>query len=217
MEIDIQNIMRMLVARATAKVFIGHPACRDIEWLCLSVDFSVNLFTTAFTLRMFPLWMHPVICYLLPSRYKVKKSIDTAARIIKPLMEKHRETPTKKQESVAEGDDVLLNWMMDNGNEKENELYEMATRQCILTLASIHTTSLAVTNMLFDLCAHPEWFDPLIREIFDVLAETEGKGSTGERLRRLEKMDSFYVESQRFNPPILCKFLREDVGDIPGR
>ena len=196
----------MLVARATAKVFLGHPTCRDSEWLRLSVDFSVSLFTTAFMLRMFPPWMHPVICYFVPARYEVKRSIDTAARIIKPLMEKHREALARKKEDVVEEEDTLLNWMMDNGNEKENELYEMATRQCILTLASIHTTSLAVTNMLFDLCAHPEWFSPLIQEIIDALAKTKERGPTREWLSQLEKMDSFYVESQRFNPPILCKF-----------
>jgi len=209
MEVDIQNIIRMLVARATAKVFLGYPTCRDSEWLHLSVDFSVSLFTTAFMLRMFPPWMHPVICYFVPARYEVKRSIDTAARIIKPLMEKHREALAIKQKDVVvEEDDALLNWMMDNGSEKENELYEMATRQCILTLASIHTTSLAISNMLFDLCAHPEWFGLLIQEIIDVLARTKGKEPTREWLSQLEKMDSFYVESQRFNPPILCKFLR---------
>jgi len=58
---------------------------------------------------MFPPWMYPIICYFVPARYKVKRSIDTAARIIKPLIEKHREALTQKQDDVIEEDDALLN------------------------------------------------------------------------------------------------------------
>jgi cytochrome P450 len=131
--------------------------------------------------------------------------------IIGPLMEKHRNAIKRRSEGESvEEDDTLLNWMMDNGNEKENGLFEMSARQSILTLASIHTTSMGVANILFDLSAHPEWFDVLREEITEVekdlgkLGEENGVGAK-EWLPRLEKLDSFFVESQRFSPPILCK------------
>lgn len=84
----------------------------------------------------------------------------------------------------------------------------MSTRQAILTLASIHTTSMAAANILFDLCAHPEWFPVLREEIENITKELgpigSGPGSGAkEWLPRLEKLDSFFVESQRINPPIL--------------
>ncbi|KAF2191565.1 cytochrome P450 [Zopfia rhizophila CBS 207.26] len=203
-EVDIQQMMRMLVARMSAKIFLGYPACRNMEWLKLSIDFSIDMFTAAFMLRMFPPWTHPITAHLIPARYKVKKNLRTAEKIIGPLMEKHRQALAAKEKGDdVQEDDTLLNWMMDNGNEKENQLFEMATRQSILTLASIHTTSMGVANMLFDLCAHPEWFDVLREEIVEVLAETKGEVKAKEWLPRLEKMDSFFVESQRYNPPIL--------------
>ncbi|KAF2477644.1 cytochrome P450 [Lindgomyces ingoldianus] len=208
-EVDMQQMMRMLVGRMSAKIFLGHPACRNMEWLKLSIDFSIDMFTAAFMLRMFPPWLHPIVAWLVPARYRVRRNLKTAERIIGPLMDKHRDALKRKAagESIEE-DDTLLNWMMDNGNEKENRLFEMATRQSILTLASIHTTSMGVANMLFDLCAHPEWFPVLREEIQQVekelgkLGEREGAGAK-QWLPKLEKMDSFFVESQRFNPPIL--------------
>lgn len=211
-EVDIQQMMRMCVARMSAKIFMGYPACRDPEWLKLSIDFSIDLFTCAFLLRMFPPFLHSIIGPLLPPRWTIARNLAKARKIIGPLMEKHRECLRRKAAGETgpgvEEDDTLLNWMMDNGNEKENRLDEMATRQSILTLASIHTTSMGVANLLFDLCAHPEWFPVLREEIAEV--ETD-LGRLGERedigakqwLPRLEKMDSFFLESQRVNPPIL--------------
>ena len=109
-----------------------------------------------------------------------------------------------------EPEDTLLNWMMENGSTKETKLPEMAGRQCILTLAAIHTTSSTVSNVLFDLCNAPEWIPALRQEVEDVTKEF---GYLGEKddiqakqwLSKLEKMDSFIVESQRFNAPILRK------------
>lgn len=205
-------MMRMCVARMSAKIFLGHPACRDMEWLNLSIDFSIDLFTCAFLFRMFPPFLHPIVCPLLPPRWKIAHNLRKARRIIGPLMEKHRVCLKAKAAGETgphvEEDDTLLNWMMDNGTEKENRLDEMATRQSILTLASIHTTSMGVANILFDLCAHPEYFAVLREEIAEVEKDL---GKLGERpgigakhwLPRLEKMDSFFLESQRFNPPIL--------------
>jgi cytochrome P450 len=210
-EVDIQQSTRMSVARMSAKIFLGHPACRNDEWLDLTIGFSIDLFATAFTLRMFPPWMHPFVAPLHPGRWRIKRRLKKAQEIIGPLMNKHREVLKANADGEkSEEDDTLLNWMMDNGNEKENLLFEMSNRQSILSLASIHTTSMAVTNMLFDLCAHPEWFSILREEIEDIEEEL-GKLGTREEigakqwLPRLEKMDSFFVESQRVNPPILRK------------
>jgi len=219
MEVDIQQVFRMLIARMSAKVFLGEPVCRNMEWLNLSIEYSIVLFACAFALRMFPPWMHPVVAPIMPLRWRVASNVRKAERLIGPLMERHRDAVKRRsQGETVEEDDTLLHWMMDNGDEKENELHAMAVRQCMLTLASIHTTSMAITNVLFDLCAYPEWFDVLREEIDGIEREfgkfgEEGSGAK-EWLPRLEKMDSFFVESQRSNPPVLRKLslYQADVG-----
>lgn len=57
---------------------------------------------------------------------------------------------------------------------------------------------MAVTHAIFDLCAMPEYFEPLRSEAQTALAQDNGewKFSTLKRLRRL---DSFLKESQRVN------------------
>lgn len=90
----------------------------------------------------------------------------------------------------------------------EGSLEEMAARQCILTLASIHTTAMTVAYALFDIIAHSEWV-AVLRDEIDEALKTHGELGQDmpvkQWLQHLEKMDSFILESQRHNPPILCK------------
>jgi cytochrome P450 len=146
-----------------------------------------------------------------PARWRLKRNIDRARTIIEPLMEQHKEAVRRRAagEEVEE-EDSLLNWMMDNGTAQETEVMDMVIRQCFLTIASIHTTSMALTNLIFDLTANPESFQPLSEEIEEVervmgkLGTVDGIGCK-EYLPKLEKLDSAFVESQRFSPPILCE------------
>lgn len=199
--------MRMVVSRMSAKIFVGYPACRNMEWLKISIEFTYDVFAAAFTMRMFPPWLHPIVAHFVPARWRLRREMKVGKRIVGELMQKHRDALKNGEEP----EDTLLGWMIDNGTEKETELTEMAARQCALTLASIHTTSLGVSNVLFDLCAYPEWILVLREEIEEVtrtygrIGEKEGMTSR-QWLSKLEKMDSLIVESQRINPPILRTF-----------
>ncbi|KAK2596421.1 hypothetical protein N8I77_013312 [Diaporthe amygdali] len=205
-EVDIQQIFRRLVSRMSAKVFMGYPACRDQDWINLSIGFTHDMFVAAFTLRMFPPWTHRYIAPLVPARRRMWNQIKTAERIVGNLVKKRDDARNRGDEV----EDTLLGWMMDNGNETETRLGEMAFRQCFLTLASIHTTSVSVSTVLFDLCDHPEWFPVLREEIEQVTAQYgpigEHPGMTSRQwIAKLMKMDSFIIEMQRTNPQILLR------------
>ena len=222
-EFDIQEAHRRLAGRLAAKVFVGHPACRDPEWIRVSVGFSMDVFKTGLLLRMFPPLLHPIIARLLPSRRAVLDDLEIAKRTLGPLMDKHREHVAAKArgEEVEEEEDILLHWMMDHATDEENKLDNMAVRNLFITLAAVHTTSMSATHMLFDLCAHPEWLDVMRDEISQVKRELGPLGSSPEAapkhwLARLEKMDSLFVESQRMNLPSLCK-LETPFPDLPKR
>ncbi|KAI0889376.1 cytochrome P450, partial [Annulohypoxylon maeteangense] len=201
-EVDIQQTLRMLVARMSAKVFVGDPACRDPTWLSLTLNFSQDLFLAGFALRMFPPWMHFLVKPLIPARWRVQKQIDIGTKVVRQYMLKREEQVKAGQR----GDGTLFEWMVDHAVGNEGSLEQMAARQCILTLASIHTTAATAANVLFDIIAHPEWVAVLRDEIDETL---KTHGELGQNmpvkswLQHLEKMDSFILESQRHNPPIL--------------
>jgi hypothetical protein len=63
---------------------------------------------------------------------------------------------------------------------------------------------MGIVHALYDLCAMPEFIEPLREEIRVALLE-EG-GWTLAMIQRLKKLDSFLKESQRINHPGLCEW-----------
>ncbi|OTA68817.1 cytochrome P450 [Hypoxylon sp. EC38] len=205
--VDIQSIVQKLVARSWARIFVGNPTCKDEEWLNISVNFSINTFITAVVLRLFPPWMHKFVVYLLPSRYRMIQQLAASKRIMSRLMAKHEDNKNRRARGeVTMEEETLLNWMLDNGTAEETTIQRMGTLQCIMTLASIHTTSIHITNILFDICARPEWIPILREEIDDAYSDQDYNKphcNIKKWLRRFDRLDSFQMEALRFNPPIL--------------
>ena len=78
---------------------------------------------------------------------------------------------------------------------KGNE-YDVAICQLKLSFAAIHTTTELVTGIITDLCSHPEWFDPLRKEIISAIKE---HGWTKKALHEMKLVDSTMKESQRYH------------------
>ena len=91
--------------------------------------------------------------------------------------------------------------MINSANDHDGHPKKLARRALIMGLASIHLTTLAAAHVIYDLCARPEYIEPLREELVEALQQDEGwdRPTTA----RLAKMDSFLRESQRLSPPSL--------------
>ncbi|KAI1423458.1 cytochrome P450 [Xylaria sp. FL1777] len=205
--VSVYDILLRLIARVSARIFIGYPECRNEEWLSTSIHYTENVFRTVMTLRMLPRYWHYVIAPLLPSYWRIHSNLKAAKRLIGPLVrERKRRNTTADRNQHSEPKHDLLQWMLDGANEREAIPETMAHIQLVITLASIHTTTMAATHALYDLCAYPMYFDPLREELNETLHET-GRW-TKPTLAKLRRMDSFLKESQRMSPPSQLAFNR---------
>lgn len=68
------------------------------------------------------------------------------------------------------------------------------------SFAAIHTTTMTLTNILYDLAAHPEYQEVLREEIARISAEEPSGQLRKKTMPKLRKLDSFIKESQRVNP-----------------
>ncbi|KAE8375461.1 cytochrome P450 [Aspergillus bertholletiae] len=203
--VSVFQIVLRIVARISARVFLGLPACRNEEWLDTSIHYTDNVFATVMLLRRLPKFLHPLVGPLLPSYWAIHKNLRTAKRIISPMVRQRRAEEAKRDPNYEKPND-LLQWMMDGANQNDGQPDKLAHRQLLLSLASIHTTTMAAAHCLYDLCHHPEYFEPLREEIQDVIGQDGGWKKT--TLNKMRKLDSFLKESQRINPPSLLAFNR---------
>jgi hypothetical protein len=87
--------------------------------------------------------------------------------------------------------------------ENESDPANIAHRALIMSQASIPPAALTATQVLYDLCAYPEYIGPILEE---ALAAIKEDGELSQKtLFRMRKLDSFMKESQRVNPPQLRK------------
>ena len=200
--VNVTRVMLRLVARISARMFVG-PLCRNEEWLRVSIDYSLDVFRTVLVMRLFPPFLHPIVGPMVPAWWQVRRDIKLAQKLIVPLVEERRKEAASGGDSYEKPND-LLQWMNDGANKSESAPSTLAAKQLLLTLASIHTTTMSVTHALYDLAAMPEYIQPLREEIEQVLQE-EGGWQKGV-LSKLRKMDSFLKESQRMSPPNNGKF-----------
>ncbi|KAK2594826.1 hypothetical protein QQS21_007454 [Conoideocrella luteorostrata] len=202
--ISIDALTVGLVSRISARIFVGPELCRNPEWLYVSVHFTENLGYTRNILRLFPKITRPIAARCMPWYWRIYQNLWAAQRLLGPVITK-RKSSIKNDPDYAKPND-FLQWMLDDARPDEEHPNDIAHRQLLVSLAAIHTTSMSVSHFIYDLCAYPQYIEPLRDEIIQTLREDGGFKKT--TLHKLRKMDSFLKESQRMNPPLVLSFQR---------
>lgn len=193
-----------MVARISTLVFLGQKACRNDDWIDVAVHYTIDSFKGARELRMWPSILRPVVHYFLPSIQRVRYHLCVARDIVKQEIEErnmiHDGKPPPKDRPQSRAD--ALDWFKEL-SKAYNMPFDMTRGQVSLSLAAIHTTSNLLTNIMYDLAAYPEYFQPLRDEIAAVIAEDGELKKTS--LLKMKLMDSVMKESQRTHPISMSK------------
>lgn len=189
--------MKWIVARISARTFIGYPACRNDEWIQTSLNYSRDVFTLAFFSHWFPSFLHPFIIPLTPARRRLDKHHALARDVLLPAIQRWDDAVDG---GVEAGEPfTLLNGMLKAAKGTERDLKEIVDRQLISSLASIHTSVMTATYCLLELCQNPEYIDELMEEAVECMTKDPdwARNSTS----RMPKIDSFICEVERLHPP----------------
>jgi hypothetical protein len=174
-------------------MFGGTELSRHKAWVDATINFAIDGFIGAQAIKKYPTFIRPLMQYWVPEISKIGQHYATAKRVIVPIL-KRRETQQVKPQD-------FLQWMLDNAQGEERQKEFIASIQLKLSFAAIHTSAATPIQLLYDLCAMPEYIRPLREEAEEVLAKC---GTWNKQtLLQLVKMDSFMKESQRFNPLLL--------------
>ncbi|CAG8298910.1 unnamed protein product [Penicillium olsonii] len=192
-EITYKPELLKLVSRISSRVFVGPELCENEDWRNISTEYAVAAFVAARTLRQWNFTLRPVVHWFLPECRQLRATLRQARQILKPVIEKRRLENRQRREHGESQSKVAdtIGWMDEAAKGKP---YDAEVAQIGLSLAAIHTTTEMVSGLISDLCANPEYFEPLREEINLALA---GKGWSKKALQDLKLMDSAMKESQR--------------------
>ncbi|KAF8467570.1 cytochrome P450 [Russula ochroleuca] len=191
-KVPILETLQRVICRATNRIFVGAPLCRDYDYQTLNLTFAVNVVKFGLIISLFPEPLKPIVSRLLSN---LPSQIQQEIEFIRPMVE---ERFTKMEEYGDEWDDKpndMLMWLMSEAKGVERSVEGLARRLLTVNFAAIHSTSLTFTQVLYRLLANPEYVEPLRQEVDAVIKE----GWTKAGIDKMHKIDSFLRETQRID------------------
>ncbi|KAL8737130.1 MAG: hypothetical protein Q9181_002001 [Wetmoreana brouardii] len=203
--VHIADTFTTIISRASNRMLGGKTLGRNTEWTSTSVSFTDDTWLAAQRLKQFRPSIRPLIQHWIPEMAKVRHHGNVARRVIVPIVEERLEQQRVLGDKWRPPLDLLqMLWDGAYGKDKTPEF--MAYTALAISFAAIRTSSSVPVHLLYDLCARPDYIQPLRDEIESVLAE---EGSFIKiAFNKLVKLDSFMKESQRYNPLSFCKFTQ---------
>ncbi|KAF9016048.1 cytochrome P450 [Hymenopellis radicata] len=190
-----------IVARASNRIFVGLPLCRNKEYLDINKQYALDVLTKAAVLKLFPRFIRRLVSVFFSN---IEAKITKVHGMINTLVMEYKEhvqvLDTKFKEfeddSSIKHSKLFIHELLDVASEEEASVYSIARRILAVNFAAIHTTSNAFTHVLLHLADNPTYLQELRSEV-EVVVQTYGW--TFDALMHMHKIDAFLTESQRRN------------------
>jgi cytochrome P450 len=193
------------VAQASARVFVGPKLCRDEAWMSIMRNFTHMAAGSLQAVKMWPAFLHPWVAPFLPALKTVKRTWAEGRRVLREAAEAEASDETKG--------DYIKQWVAQRHPEWAADLDQQVDFTFTLSMAALHTSEMTTTHLLLDLAAHPQFADELRAEIKEALEQTGGEMNNS-YIHKLQKLDSFMMESKRLSPLTLYSFQRLAMRDF---
>lgn len=195
----IHDVVLHLVARISGRVFVGLPFCRNDEWLVTSVKFTEDAFSGAITVSLLPRFLRFFAStFILPYARRIAKHKAIARKYLAPVYAERLAQELGAGDREKPKVEDIYTWMLGQAKPELKTAEKLADFQLLLSMAALHTTTITLVAVLYDIAARPEYIESLREEMISMIQEDGGmlKKTT---LTKMVKLDSFMKESMRFN------------------
>ncbi|KAF5965365.1 gibberellin cluster-C13-oxidase [Fusarium coicis] len=204
--VPLYEMMLRTVALLSGRAFVGLPLCRDEGWLQASIGYTVQCVSIRDQLHTWSPVLRPIIGPFLPRVRSVRRHLRFAAEMMAPLIHQVLEEDGQQHGidmDRTKGRGTFISWLLRHLPEELRTPEQIGLDQMLVSFAAIHTTTMALTKVVWELAKRPEYVEPLRAEIQDVFGPDVGRGAISvnkDALSRLQKLDSFIREVQRWCP-----------------
>ncbi|KAJ7579737.1 cytochrome P450 [Mycena floridula] len=190
-KICVHREVQRIVTRATSRIFVGLPLCRNARYVDHVLQFTIDVMISGRIIAVFPWFLKPMAAKFLTS---APTKLVEAEKFLAPVIQERLDDEAKFGRDRPGRPDDMISWMLNAAPVNEQTVHGLALRVLIMNMASIHTTSMALTAALYRLVEHPELI-PMLREEVEAAVKTEG--FTKAAVNKMHKVDAFFMESQR--------------------
>ncbi|KAI6167613.1 cytochrome P450 [Pisolithus thermaeus] len=181
--------VREIVCRASNRVFVGLPLCRDPDWIEIASRFTIAVATDGIILNMFPKFLVPFVSKILPN---TATSIKRAMKLLDSTIKERFRCTREHGDEWSDKPNDILQWLIDE--RLESTAKELTPRVLMTNFAAIHSPTNTFSHALYYLATHPQYVRVLREEVDAVIEEY---GWTKEAMAKMWKVDSFLAETER--------------------
>ncbi|KAJ0420590.1 cytochrome P450 [Aspergillus carlsbadensis] len=197
-----------IISRLMSLILVGEKVGQDPEWLDIVVRYSSEVFLAAGELDHWPTALRSLVARFSPSCVCLRQYIKRARAILLPVIQ---ERATAQAAGTQGSFDDAIQWLADVGEEGK---YDPVLSQFVLAIASIHTTSDLLNQVLLDIC-HRDDGGQLVSDLREeIVSALEGTGWQKSSLTHLKLIDSVLKESHRMKPSALLTLGRQANADV---
>ncbi|KAF9236823.1 cytochrome P450 [Melanogaster broomeanus] len=200
----IQNV----ICRATNRIFVGLPLCRNPDWVALNIQFTLDVVKGGIIIGLFPKIIAPLVARFMT---KVPGSTRRGMKHLGPVVEKRQKYLDKYGNAWIDKHNDLLSGLIDGAVGPERSIKHLTLRVLGINFAAIHATANGGVQALYYLAANPQYMQPLRQEVESVV-ETEGWSR--DSLAKMHKIDSFVKEVHRMEGIDSLSMMRKAMKDF---
>lgn len=209
--LEVLPVSLRIIAILTGRPLVGSDLNRNEQYLSCTIQYAFDAYAASAKLQATHPLLRPFSRWRIPEVKAIEDHLATMKRLIRPLVEQQWK---QAEEGKAEFPNNMISWNLKNSPSSQyRNLDYQALQQLLTPFAATYTTAKLLSNIIFDLAAHPEYMKPLRDELQDVL-DTDGGVLLKSSMKKLRKMDSFMSEVHRSYPPAIMTFNRATMVPI---
>ena len=185
------SLSKEIIAAANSQAFFGSELSNIPEFIKAALEYPEDLFKTAEVLRLLPKPLAPAIAPILMRRHRASNAL---VSYLTPVIESRlKHSPWQDQDPQVKPADCIQFFIDANSKKGAWTTHKLIQVLLGMWFAALHQPALLLTYALEDLCDHPQYIEPLRKELrmCDINEEA---------LDRLPLLDSFLKESARLHP-----------------
>ncbi|MBA7489600.1 hypothetical protein ES702_00134 [subsurface metagenome] len=213
-EVNPFTSLMKVIARTSNRVFLGAPLCRNPDFIQNTISFANSVVPLSWLLRLVPETIKPLAAPLLTYnnklyRRRLKKHLKT--EIEKRF--KELSIDSEKQPQATHND--FLQWTitaaLKSDLPRETDVEILVDRVLLANFAAIHTSTISVTNAIYDLISHPSTQQTIttLREEANAILLANNGIWTKPGISQMTKIDSALKESARVGQLSAWGFVRK--------
>ncbi|KAF1993952.1 cytochrome P450 [Amniculicola lignicola CBS 123094] len=191
--VSIFQLSKSIVEETNVQVILGDELGSNPECVKAAIRYSIDAVVAAELCRQLPSILTPLIAPMIMSW---SGAMSKVAMFIQSTLEKRTQESMENPINNKVYNDCIQ-WTMESSNTPAQRTTSRLVAQIIgLLLASSHQMSMVLVYVLYALCDHPEFIEPLRQEIAEAMAT-----NPEDPLKEMHLLDSFLTEVSRLHPP----------------